>query len=85
MKKYMTKMGQKTGTLKQSKKVEKTAISVEITVCSQNLNSGSLLMKGLNSSLLLVGKAGPSSSSSDSDISKDGSILGERKAINRLR
>ena len=38
MKKYMTKMGQKTGTLKQSKKVEKTAISVEITVCSLENN-----------------------------------------------
>ena len=34
MKKYMTRMGQKTGTLKQSKKVEKTATRVEITVCS---------------------------------------------------
>ena len=34
IKKYITRMGQKTGTLKQSKKVDRTAISVEITVCS---------------------------------------------------
>ena len=34
MKKYMTSIGQNTGTLKHSKKVVKIATSVEITVCS---------------------------------------------------
>ena len=34
MKKYMTRMGQKTGTLKKSKKVVKIAMRVDITVCS---------------------------------------------------
>ena len=114
MKKYMTRMGQKTGTLKKSKNVVKIAMRVDITVCSlrkckcgsykhtdtlnstdvscalslyflsvythpqaptqsnhttvvtssyQNLNSGNRRMKGLNSSLLLVGRDGPSSSS----------------------
>ena len=33
----------------------------EEKLAHQNLNSGSLLMKGLNSSLLLVGNCGPSS------------------------
>jgi len=52
--------------------------------CVPNLNSGNRLMKGLNSSLLCVGNAGPSGSSAESK-SNPGSILGVRKAMNKLR
>jgi hypothetical protein len=40
-------------------------------------------MKGLNSSVVVVGRVGPSSSVSSSSIA--GSNLGERNAMNRLR
>lgn len=55
-------MGQNTGILKQSKKVQITPINVLFVTEYQNLNSGNLLMKGLNSSLALVGNSGPLSS-----------------------
>ena len=59
--KYMTRMGQKTGMLKNSQKVQKNAIAVALVAEYQNLNSGNLLMKGLNSSFWLVGSmSGPS-------------------------
>lgn len=61
--KYMTRMGQKTGTLNTSKNVQIIAIVVDFVMAYQNLNSGSRRMNGLNSSLLLVGNAGPSGSS----------------------
>lgn len=61
--KYMTRMGQKTGTLKTSKKVQTRAIVVLFVIAYQNLNSGSRRMKGRNSSLFLVGSSGPSGSS----------------------
>lgn len=61
--KYITRIGQNTGTLKTSKKVQKRAIIVDLQTEYQNLNSGSLLMKGRNSSLTLVGSSGPSSDS----------------------
>lgn len=54
-------MGQNTGTLKHSKNVHMTAISVLFVMLSQNLNSGKRLINGRNSSLLRVGKFGPSS------------------------
>lgn len=39
------------------------AMVVDLVIAYQNLNSGSRRMKGLNSSLLLVGSSGPSGSS----------------------
>jgi hypothetical protein len=54
----------------------------------QNLNSGSLLIKGLNSSSALVGSPGPPFSSSSPSIvlsSIAGSNLGCRKARKMLR
>ena len=63
--KYMTSMGQKTGTLNRSKNVQKIAIVVDFVIAYQNLNSGSRRMNGRNSSLLRVGSAGPSGSSAE--------------------
>jgi len=82
--KYITRMGQNTGILKTSKNVQIKAIVVDFVIAYQNLNSGNRLMKGLNSSLLCVGNAGPSGSSAESK-SNPGSILGVRKAMNKLR
>jgi len=65
--KYMTRIGQNTGTLNISKKVQKVAITTDLEHEYQNLNSGSFLINGLNSSSRLVGSPGPSSSS---DISE---------------
>lgn len=59
----MTKIGQNTGTLNASMKVQMNAIRVLLVTESQNLNSGNLRMNGRNSSVALVGKAGPFSSS----------------------
>uniref|UniRef100_A0A0E9XEP0 Uncharacterized protein n=1 Tax=Anguilla anguilla TaxID=7936 RepID=A0A0E9XEP0_ANGAN len=81
MMKYMTSIGQKTGTLKASKNVQIIAMTMPLVAECQNLNSGNLRMKGLNSSFCFVGKAGPSSGSSNSD----GSTFGDRNAMNRLR
>lgn len=60
--KYITKMGQNTGTLKQSKNVQIRAITVLLLMEYQNLNSGNRLTNGLNSSFALVGSSGPFSS-----------------------
>lgn len=60
--KYITKIGQNTGTLKQSKKVQISAITVLLLIEYQNLNSGNRLTNGLNSSFALVGSSGPFSS-----------------------
>jgi hypothetical protein len=59
--KYMTRMGQNTGMLKQSKNVQIIAIIVDFVTEYQNLNSGSRRMNGRNSSFALVGSSGPSS------------------------
>lgn len=61
--KYITSIGQNTGILNASTKVQTNAISVLLVTESQNLNSGNRLMKGRNSSVALVGRAGPFSSS----------------------
>ena len=66
--KYMTRMGQKTGTLNTSKKVHPTAMTVDLETEYQNLNSGSRRMKGRNSSDTLVGRLGPSSASKNVQI-----------------
>ncbi len=63
MMKYITRIGQKTGTLKTSKNVQNTAITVDLETEYQNLNSGSLLINGRNSSFAFVGNSGPSSDS----------------------
>lgn len=65
--KYMTRIGQNTGTLNTSKKVQMIAMVVDLVIAYQNLNSGSRRMNGRNSSLLLVGNAGPSGSSAKID------------------
>lgn len=62
VKKYITRMGQKTGILKHSKNVQTNATNVLLLTEYQNLNSGSRRMNGLNSSLALVGNSGPLSS-----------------------
>ena len=43
--KYMTRIGQKTGMLKNSKKVQKKAITVALVAEYQNLNSGNRLKR----------------------------------------
>ena len=81
--KYITKIGQKTGMLKNSKKEHTKAIDVALVAEYQNLNSGSRLMKGRNSSFCEVGRPGPSSSASNSAMA--GSILGVRNASRRFK
>lgn len=60
--KYITSIGQNTGTLKTSNNVHIKPIMVDLHTEYQNLNSGNRLMNGLNSSLDLVGNWGPSAS-----------------------
>lgn len=59
--KYITNIGQNTGTLKKSKNVHISPIIVLFEIDNQNLNSGKRRINGRNSSLLRVGKLGPSS------------------------
>ena len=59
--KYITRIGQKTGMLKNSKKVQKKAMRVALVAEYQNLNSGRRRMKGRNSSDCFVGSWRPSS------------------------
>ena len=83
MMKYMTKIGQNTGTLKTWKKVMKVAMMTARVDRCQNLNSGSRRINGLNSAFeLLVGRDMPSSSLISA---KAGSILGVRNIKNKLR
>lgn len=60
--KYITKIGQNTGMLKKSNIVQHKAMTVDLVTEYQNLNSGSRLMNGLNSSFDFVGSSGPSPS-----------------------
>lgn len=73
--KYMTRMGQNTGTLKTSKNVQTMAIVVDFVMAYQNLNSGNRRMNGRNSSLLLVGSSGPSWSSTTNKYIQRESLL----------
>lgn len=57
--KYITKIGQNTGTLNTSKNVQIIAITVLFVIAYQNLNSGKRLINGRNSSFDLVGNSGP--------------------------
>lgn len=74
IKKYISKIGQNTGMSKIEKNVITMQIAVPLVHANQNLNSGSLRAKGLNSfpSLSVVGRLGPES---------DGSSNGDKKAI----
>lgn len=58
----MTRIGQNTGTLNASKKVQIIPITVLFVIEYQNLNSGNRRMNGRNSSLDRVGSSGPKSS-----------------------
>lgn len=78
----MTRIGQKTGMLKQSKKVQTNAINVDLLTEYQNLNSGKRRINGLNSSLARVGNSGPWSSQSKSIA---GSIFGVKNAMNKFK
>lgn len=60
--KYITNIGQNTGMLNTSKKVQIIAMTVLLEIAYQNLNSGNLRMNGRNSSFDLVGNSGPCSS-----------------------
>jgi len=60
-KKYITRIGQKTGMLNALKNVHVNAIRIAFVPEYQNLNSGKRLMKGRNSSPDFVGSSGPSS------------------------
>lgn len=85
MSQYMTRTGQKTGRLNISDQEQQKAMTTALVALYQNLNSGSLRTKGLNSSVDLVGRDEvPPSSMSVSD-SRPGSNLGLMKARNRFR
>ena len=85
MNQYMTRTGQKTGTLKTSNQLHTKEMTTARVAECQNLNSGRRRMKGRNSSSRLVGRVPMAPSSmSLSSASLDGSNLGWRKARNRL-
>jgi hypothetical protein len=86
MNQYMTRTGQKTGTLKTSNQLHTKEIRTARVAECQNLNSGKRRMKGRNSSSCFVGRepAAPSSISF-SIASLEGSNFGWRKARKRLR
>ena len=73
-KKYINRIGQKTGTSKTEKKVMIMHVPVPLVQANQNLNSGSLRANGRNSlpSAADVGRPGPESM---------GSSSGDKKAI----
>ena len=76
-KKYISRMGQKTGTSKTEKKVMAMLVAVPLVHANQNLNSGSRRANGRNSlpSEAVEGSPGPSSCCSE------GSSNGDKKAI----
>ena len=79
----MTSTGQKTGRSNMVKKEQKKLNVMALVAECQNLNSGNLLMKGLNSSSCFVGRDdSPSSSPSFSFML--GSNFGLRNARKRL-
>jgi hypothetical protein len=72
----MTRTGQKTGRLNNSNQLQMKLIVIARVAACQNLNSGSLLMKGLNSSSCFVGSEEPSPSSMPSSCDRLGSNFG---------
>ena len=85
MNQYMSRTGQKTGTLKTSNQLQTKESATARVAQYQNLNSGRRRMKGLNSSSERVGRVPTEPSSiSLSMASLEGSNLGERKAKKRF-
>ena len=82
---YTTNTGQKTGKLKISNQLHTKLMTTALVAECQNLNSGSRLMKGRNSSSCLVGSELRSPSSIPSSCVRLGSNFGCRKARKRLR
>lgn len=86
MNQYMTRTGQKTGTLKISNQLQKKLMTMALVAQYQNLNSGRRRMKGLNSSSCFVGSVPTDPSSISLSIASfEGSNLGWRNARKRLR
>lgn len=82
--KYITRIGQYTGISKMENKDNIKDKVVATVLWSQNLNSGSLLMKGRNSSS--CDSSPPSSKLDDfSSCSKDGSNFGVKNERNKLK
>ena len=79
---YMTSTGQKTGRLNISNQLHTKERTIILVAECQNLNSGSLRTKGLNSSSCFVGSDCPSSM--PSSCVKLGSNFGCMKARKRL-
>ena len=84
MSQYITKTGQKTGKLNISNQLHMNPSNMALVAVYQNLNSGSLLTKGLNSSSCFVGSSPAVPSSIPSSCSSEGSNFGEMNARNRL-
>lgn len=82
--KYITSIGQKTGMSKTLNQLHTNAMLTARVDAYQNLNSGSRLMNGRNSSEDFVGSVGTPASSTESSENA-GSNLGWRKARKRLR
>jgi hypothetical protein len=81
----MTKTGQKTGRSNIANHEHTNPMAMAFVAEYQNLNSGSRLTKGLNSSSCFVGRPPALPSSMPSSCSIDGSNLGDIKARKRLR
>jgi hypothetical protein len=81
---YITSTGQKTGRSKIVKKLQKKPMAIAFVAEYQNLNSGSLLTKGLNSSFSFDGRF-EVPSSIPSSCSSDGSNFGDMNARKLLR
>mmetsp|Transcript_18151 Transcript_18151/g.41999 ORF Transcript_18151/g.41999 Transcript_18151/m.41999 type:complete len:126 (+) Transcript_18151:156-533(+) len=69
-KKYISKMGQNTGTSNMEKNVMTMQVRVPLVQANQNLNSGNRLAKGRNSSLDNCGRVGPDSLGSSKGLKK---------------
>ena len=80
---YITSTGQKTGRSKMVNQVQMNDTTIILVAECQNLNSGSLLTNGLNSSSCFVGSDWPSSI--PSSCVRLGSNFGCRNARKRLR
>lgn len=87
IKKYISNIGQNTGTSVARVMVQSNAIMTALVELCQNLNSGKRRIKGLNSeSDVFVGRDGDDAPSSSSlSRSRDGSILGVRNARKRFK
>lgn len=81
---YITSTGQKTGKLKISNQLHINPSNMALVAAYQNLNSGSLLTKGLNSSFCFVGSPPAVPSSIPSSCSSEGSNFGDINARNRF-